>query len=302
MKHFVLTGATGGIGRAIVAQILAGGDRATLLVYPGLTALPPEWAGNPALTVIPCDMADYAAYEPHDTADLFLHLAWAGTTGADRDNTAVQADNIRYTLDAVRLASRFGCTAFLGTGSQAEYGPVSAPLTPETPAFPTGGYGIAKLAAGQLSRLLAGQLGMRHVWVRILSVYGPGDADVTLIKYLIRTLHDGGEPELTPCGQIWDYLYVTDAARAILAALESGRDGAVYPIGSGEGRPLSDFVRDIRDVVAPGAPLGFGKKAYYPHQPMFLTADLTALCADTGFTPAVSFREGIRKICEAMYG
>lgn len=292
---YAITGATGGIGRALIDEILARGERAVALVNPD-SRRAADLPRDARLTVIPCALSDYEtlAFAPH--ADVFLHLAWAKTTGAGRDDGEAQLQNARYTLDAVRLAARMGCTAFVGAGSQAEYGRQTAPLTPETPVAPESGYGIAKYAAGKLSRLLAQQLGLRHCWVRILSVYGEHDAPTTLIRSLIDALRAGERPALTPCEQTWDYLYVTDAARALLAVAERGHDGAVYPLGGGQGRPLADFVRDVRDVVAPGAPLGFGEKPYYPHQPMFLTADLTALRADTGFAPQVPFRQGVARI------
>ena len=42
--------------------------------------------------------------------------------------------------------------------------------------------------------------------------------------------------------------------------------------------------------------LGFGKKEYYPHQPMYLVADISELTADTGWKPQVSFVDGIKAI------
>ena len=75
-----------------------------------------------------------------------------------------------------------GCKVFLGAGSQAEYGRVSGILRPDTPAFPENGYGMAKLCAGQMSRVECQTLGMDHVWARILSVYGPHDGPATMIS------------------------------------------------------------------------------------------------------------------------
>jgi nucleoside-diphosphate-sugar epimerase len=41
--------------------------------------------------------------------------------------------------------------------------------------------------------------------------------------------------------------------------------------------------------------LGFGEKEYYPHQPMYLCADIGELRQDTGFAPSVGFAEGIQR-------
>lgn len=70
---------------------------------------------------------------------------------------------------------------FVGAGSQAEYGRVNHALTPDTPCFPENGYGMAKLCAGQMSRVECEKLGLVHIWPRILSVYGPYDGKNAMI-------------------------------------------------------------------------------------------------------------------------
>lgn len=297
MKTYVISGATGMIGRALCEELLSRGDRVIALVNPGsrrAAGLPQ----SPLFTAIPLSLAEFADYVPALRADVFFHLAWAKTAVGGRDDAAAQEANIRHTLDAVGLAARFGCTAFVGAGSQAEYGIATAPLRGDSPTDPQSGYGIAKYAAGKLSYLAAKASGIRHSWVRILSVYGKGDGEGTLISYLIRTLREGGVPELTPCEQIWDYIYVGDAARALAAIADRGKDGKVYPLGSGCGKPLREYAEILRDAVAPGGEIRFGAKPYYPHQPMYLVADIGELTADTGFAPEIPFADGIRKILE----
>lgn len=97
-----------------------------------------------------------------------------------------QLQNIQYTLDAVELASRIGCKKFVGAGSQAEYGRVEGVLSASTPVFPENGYGIAKLCAGQMSRILCEQKQIEHIWTRILSIYGPYDGENTMIMSSIE--------------------------------------------------------------------------------------------------------------------
>ena len=96
-----------------------------------------------------------------------------GTTGAARNDMPLQTRNIASALQAAELAAKLGCNTFVGAGSQAEYGRTEQLLSPETPVFPENGYGMAKLCAGQMSRIRCQELGIKHVWVRILSVYGP---------------------------------------------------------------------------------------------------------------------------------
>ena len=106
----------------------------------------------------------------------------------------------------------------------------------------------------------------------------------------------GISPNLTPCEQIWDYINVQDVARALLLIAEKGHNGRTYPLGSGTGRPLKEFVEDIQSIISPRVKVNFGTKEYYPHQPMFLVSDNEILNSDTGFTPIIPFKQGILNI------
>jgi nucleoside-diphosphate-sugar epimerase len=248
------------------------------------------------LEIVYAGISEYAQLDISGSCDVFYHLAWEKTFGASRDDVDSQMANIQYTLDAVRLAKRLGCKKFIGAGSQAEYGIATEPLKPETPVNPESGYGIAKYAAGRFARLLCAQLGLQFNWVRVLSVYGPLDGVHSLIMYTIHELQTGRSPEFTKCEQVWDYLYCDDAARAFFAIGENGVDGKTYPLGSGTKKDLSKYLEIIRDIIAPDAVLQFGKKTYYPHQPMYLCADISELTNDSGWRPEVSFEEGIKRI------
>ena len=144
--------------------------------------------------------------------------------------------------------------------------------------------------------MLCKSLGMRHNWVRILNVYGPNDGENTLISYVMRELKAGRFPELTKCEQIWDYIFADDAADAILAIAERGKDGKAYPLGSGKGRILSEYVEDILTILNPSVEIKYGAKDYYPHQPMHLVADIKDLTKDTGWKPVWEFNKGLERI------
>lgn len=290
-----ITGPTGAIGSELAELELEAGNEVIAVVRPGSKNIK-NLPVSDKLTVIEADISDYASLKGKAECDEFFHLAWAETFGAERDNVDTQIDNIRYSADAVRLAADWGAEVFVGTGSQAEYGPCDEKLNGSTPVNPESGYGIAKYAAGKMCRLLCGQLNIRFEWARVISCFGDRDADHTLIKYLINALLAGETPELTDCDQIWDYVYAKDCAAALAAIAERGKDGKTYCIGSGKPRRLRDYVTALRDIVSPGAELKFGAKPYYPHQPMMLAGDISELTEDTGFVPRYSFEEGIKNV------
>jgi len=295
MEKIVITGATGMIGSAIARCALDQGMDILCIIRKDTNRFD-NLPKSERLKIIYADISEYAQLDIKGSYDIFYHFAWAKTSAASRDDVDTQVDNIKYTLDAVCLAKRLGCKKFIGAGSQAEYGIVKEPLKRDTPVNPQSGYGIAKYAAGKLSCLLCTQLGLQFNWIRIISVYGPHDGAYTLIMYAIYELRAGRSPEFTKCEQTWDYLYCDDAARAFLAIGKDGVDGKTYPLGSGNKKKLSEYLEVIRDLIAPDTALQFGKKEYYPHQPMYLCADISELTNDTGWKPEVSFEEGIKKI------
>ena len=149
-----------------------------------------------------------------------------------------------------------------------------------------------------MSRLLASQLGIKHCWGRILSVYGPGDNN-SMIMSCINSISNNETFDTTNGDQLWDYLYCDDCAKAFYDIAKKGKDGKVYTIGSGTAKPLKSYIEAIRDLINPDFEVGFGKIDYYPNQVMYLCADISDLTRDTGFEPKFSFKEGIRKIIES---
>lgn len=296
IKRAVISGATGAVGMALIQGCIRRNMEVLVLCREGSRRgrRIPE---HPLIHVVHCNMERMAELKDgwEGKYDIFYHLAWSGTTGADRNDMYLQNRNVKYTLDAVHLAERMGCHTFIGAGSQAEYGRVNEKLNERTSTNPETGYGMAKLCAGQMSREEARKLGLRHIWIRILSVYGPYDGEGSMVSSLIHTLLKGEVPSLTRGDQKWDYLYSEDAARAMLLLGENGIDGKVYCLGSGTARALKEYMYLLRDAIDPTLRLGIGEKPYGDKQVMYLCADISELTKDTGFLPEISFETGIRK-------
>ncbi len=299
MKKIIITGATSMIGIALINECVRGDISVTAVVRGGSDKIKTLPASS-LVSVAECSLEDFEKLpqlikEKHDA---FYHLAWGFTDKQGRHDPEMQERNIGYTLSAVKAASAAGCGVFIGAGSQAEYGRVDGTASSDIKAAPETAYGTAKFAAGKLSAMICSRLSLRHIWTRIFSVYGPHDSPATMISYVISALLKGEKPQLTKCGQKWDYLYCADAARALIMAGKSGRDGATYNIGSGKARPLKEYVGILRDAVDPGLKLGIGEKEYEPKQVMHLRADIKPLMRDTGFKPAYSFEKGIKETIE----
>ena len=302
MKTAVITGPTGAIGRALISVCIQAGYEVLAVVHRTSTRAA-ELKRIEHCQVLHLDLSEYdnALEEMKkqnvtpEGCELFFHLAWMAPFGKDRENLPVQLENVKFSLAAVRFAKALGCTTFVCAGSQAEYGRVKGRLSPDTPTFPETGYGVAKLCAGQMTRLACDQTGLKHVWTRILSVYGPHDGKNSLISIAIDDMIHNRETAFTTCDQIWDYIYSEDAAQAMLLAAQKGKYGSVYVIGSGEAHPLKEYIQKIAEITNYKKEIGFGKRPYNDKQVMYLQADIARL-RTLGFAPQVSFEEGIKQL------
>lgn len=304
-KRVVITGPTGAVGMALLQKCIEN-EVEVLAICRKDSERMSHLPKNPLVSILTSDLSELGGIERQGDKpyDVFYHLGWMGTTGEARNDAKLQCKNIEYTIDATELAARLGCQTFIGAGSQAEYGRVEGALSPETPAFPENGYGMAKLGAGQLSRLHCEKLGLRHIWVRILSVYGPFDGENTMISSAIKKLLDGQRAGFTPGEQLWDYLYSKDAAEALWRLGDTGISGKTYVLGSGEKRPLKDYIAElyqaVKEVEEKAGTLGMGDYDYAEKQVMCLWADISGLTKDTGFRPTTSFADGIRHTVESF--
>lgn len=308
IKKIAITGPTGAIGMALISLCIEKGIHVVAICHKGSKRIE-QIPSHPLVSIWELDLdemgevSDKGAVPQEMTGcQVFYHFAWAGTFGDVRNNMPLQVENIRCALDAVILAEKLGCNTFIGAGSQAEYGRVEGLLAAQTPVNPENGYGMAKLCVGQMTRQLCQSRGIRHIWIRILSVYGPYDGENTMVSATLRKLAQGERASFTPAEQKWDYLYSADAARAMYLLGERGQDGKVYVLGSGQVRPLKEYIeimaQAVTDRFEKKCELGIGDIPYGKNQVMYLGADISELKEDTGFEPETDFRQGIERMID----
>ena len=295
MKRIVITGATGFIGIHLMEQWLEKDSEIYAVIRPhskNASRVPK----NDHIHVIELPMEEYDQLPVIiDSADYFYHLAWEGARAPFRDDAAMQKNNYDCALQAYEAAKKLGCTFFLGSGSQAEYGTTTGIVDEDYPCNPTTEYGKQKLNASKELLNRAKSDGMKLIWTRIFSIYGPYDFQGTLIMTSIDKMLRDETIEMTEGTQLWDYLYVSDAAAAMVLLAEKECDNSVYNIASGDYIPLRSFVEDIKRILNSKSDLQFGAIPYGVHGPVNLTPDSSKMKA-LGWKPTVSFEDGIRTI------
>ena len=303
MQRVAVTGATSMLGVALVKECIEHGIE-VLAIIRRHSLHKDRLPDSELLVVCECNLDsldDLDTFEKMDRPyDVFYHMAWAYTAKEQRDNPVLQEKNIKYTLDAVRLAKELGCKKFIGAGSQAEYGKVDGIITPDTPVNPLTAYGMAKYAAGVMSKKLCEQCQILHIWGRIFSVYGRYDREGTMINYAIDCFLKGKTAKFSLATQMWDYLYEEDAGKIFFLIGERVSKNQVYCIAKGESRILKEYIMEIKDIFGLAAcvfseEIGGGDI-------ISLQADVEAYVKDIGYQPQCSFRRGIRNLIEYQGG
>ncbi|HKC65031.1 MAG TPA: NAD-dependent epimerase/dehydratase family protein [Pyrinomonadaceae bacterium] len=296
----LVTGASGHLGSYLVRRLLREGAEVFALVRPDSDL----WRLADVLDrieVIRADLSDVKRIQSSITEakpEATFHLAWQGVTSGFKNDARQITLNVAGSLDLFEIIRTTGCKLWVGVGSQAEYGTHNEILTEETPVRPETAYGVAKLSLGLLTQKLCELSGIRFIWLRLLATYGPKDDERHLIPSVIRHLLAGESPQLTSGEQKWDYLYVADAADAIYRAAVRESAHGVFNLSSGEAHTVRKLVEQIRNIIDPSLPLGFGEIPTLADQIMHLQADISKLREATGWTPQTSLEEGLKRTIE----
>lgn len=297
MRLFV-TGAGGFLGAAVVrAAIAAGHDVCALVRRPS-----PRLAGVDGVEIVTGDLTDRIGIDAllhRWSPDTVIHSAWAGLQRAERQSLN-QFAQVEICWRLAESAARAGASRFVGIGSQDEYGPVEGPIDEDRLPRPVSAYGAAKLAASTLSRFTTQSAAIGFAWMRLFATYGPGDSDHWLIPTLAREMRAGQRPRTTAGTQLWDYLYIDDAARGVLAAAVHPDADGVYNLSSGHAVPVRRIIETIRDAVVPGMELVFGEVPFGPNQIMHMEGRNARLRTMTAWSPQVTLADGIARTIAAQ--
>lgn len=291
----VVTGATGFVGKWLVDTLLEQGEEVMVLVR-NTEAIPCSWKEKVLVVNATLDqIIDLCGMElPWKDADIFFHLAWAGTSGTERANTQLQLANVQHTCDAVRLAAKLGCERFANAGSIMEYEAMK--YIPKDGALPGMGciYSVAKLTADYMAKVVATQEKITYVNLIMSNIYGVGEKSARFVNTIMRKMLMNEEIPLTEGKQLYDFIYVEDAVAAMILAAKKGDANSSYYIGNVCQRPLKDFVQEMHAVLKSNAKLMFGAIPFGGVQLEYNEFDTSSL-RKLGFEPRISFAEGVKR-------
>ncbi|MSQ73432.1 MAG: NAD-dependent epimerase/dehydratase family protein [Betaproteobacteria bacterium] len=240
---------------------------------------------------------DIRSYQPDDPlfrgAKYVFHFAGIGDIVPSMERpTEYMSTNVQGTVHMLECARNARIEKFVYAASSSCYGLARVPTGEDHPVAPQYPYALSKYQGEQAAFHWHKVYKLPVNALRIFNAYGTrsrstGAYGAVFGVFLRQKL--AGKP-FTVVGdgsQRRDFLYVTDVAKAFLAAAEAKQTGYFWNLGAGRPQSINRLVELLG-----------GEKAYIPKrpgEPECTWADTAKIEKDLGWRPEVSFEEGVTK-------
>lgn len=309
MKILIL-GAAGFVGAYAIRQFAQDG----FAVH--VTKLPQEQIAPDCAAL--CTVHDLDILHAEAAAELFaeiqpdciLHLAAQSSVALSWKQPQLTADiNIKGTINVLEAARAMAAPPrILLIGSGEEYGalkPEQIPVREDTPLHPANVYAATKAAAEQLAQLYVKAYGMEIVCVRAFNHIGPEQRPVFVAADFCKQAAEiecGLHEPVIRTGNLSakrDFTDVRDIVRAYALLLKKGRAGAVYNVGSGKAVAVSEILAMIRSQCSVPFAVETDPAKLRPVDVPVIAADISALQADTGWSPQIPLAQTVSDMLES---
>jgi UDP-glucose 4-epimerase len=309
-SKFLVIGGAGFIGSHIVDQLVDGGAaKVTVLdnFVRGTRANLEDALGSGRVEVVEGSILDRELLtrlmEGQDGA---FHLAALWLYECVHEPRKALEHNVVGTYNVIETAHEQGLPRLVYSSSASVYGNArEVPMTEEHPFDNRSMYGATKIAGEQFLRAFNEQHGLSYVAMRYMNVYGPRMDDkgvyVSVIVKVLDRIARGERPTIHGDGtQAFDFVHVSDVARANVLAMEATASDRAYNIGTGIRTSIRELVDELLVITESEI-----EPEYLPGEQMFVTNRLGSTEAaerDLGFRAEIGWREGLRTVARQQSG
>ena len=236
-NRVLLTGASGFIGRYLLAALVDSGYRVTTVGRRKDGFLPD------------IEVADVFALSKQEWLaivsgyDVVVHLAWY-VEHNDYQDSKQNIECIRGTKNLINAVAESNVNYFLATGTCLEYEPTDHPIDVRLPLAGDTEYGRAKV---EVFRYLSERFNSEHKkfgWARIFFIYGEDEPTGKLYSYATRQLLTGESISIDQPNLHLDFIPVQSAVQYLLNMIQQQYDGAIN-VCSGNCQSVKDFVLSL---------------------------------------------------------
>jgi UDP-glucose 4-epimerase len=305
-SHIVITGGAGFIGSYVTEELLKMQPARVVIIdnlIRGSYENMKTFINNPVVTFIQGDICDTQLLEQCiKGADYVFHMAALrinACAGNPQDGFDVM---LQATFHLAQLCVKHHIKKVVYSSSASVYGLAQHFPTPETdnPYNNQTFYGAAKLWGEQLWRSYKFMYDLDYVALRYFNVYGARmDTDGKYTEVMIRWLdciRDGKNPVIHgKGGTTMDFVYVSDVARANVAALVSDVTDEVFNVGTGKETSLKELLEILLYVNDSAATPEFAAENSINPVSRRL-ADNSKAKQLLEFEPKITLHEGLKKL------
>lgn len=260
-------------------------------------------AADPRVRIVEGSILDRAmlARELKDVDGVFLLASlWLGEC-LDEPRSAWDT-GVMGTWNVVEACLANSVRRVVYSSSASVYGNALAnPMTEDHPFNNRTTYGATKIACEQMFRAVYDQYKLPYVALRYMNVYGPRMDDrgtyVSVIVKVLDRIARGERPVIFGDGsQTYDFVDVTDVARANLLAMEAECADEAFNVGFGAGTTINELVRELISLT--GSPL---EPEYRTEERSFVTKRIGSIDKAElllGFRAAIGLREGLQRLID----
>jgi nucleoside-diphosphate-sugar epimerase len=237
-----------------------------------------------------------------DGSDGVFHLAALWLHECVHEPRAALEVNVVGTFNVIEACRRAGTRKVVYSSSASVYGDAAfTPMTEEHPFHNRTMYGATKIAGEQFFRAFHEQHRLDYVGLRYMNIYGPRMDDkgayVSVIVKVLDRIGRGERPVIFGDGsQAYDFIHVSDVARANVLALGSEATDECFNVGCGVKTTINELVTSLLRLT--GSPL---TPEYRPQEQMFVThrvGSTEKASRGLGFSARVPLEEGLRSVVE----
>jgi dTDP-6-deoxy-L-talose 4-dehydrogenase (NAD+) len=281
---FLVTGATGFVGRHLVAALLARGCEVRAVARNAETAQGMPWINDVEFVSADIHAAELDVVALTDGVDALAHLAWPGLPNYRA--LFHFEHNLMADYRFIKSVVEAGVKQVLVTGTCFEYGMQSGPLSEQTEAQPANPYGLAKHTLHLFLQNLQQAQPFTLQWARLFYLHGEGQNPNSLLAALDRAIDAGDASFNMSAGeQLRDFLPIEIAA-GYLAAIAQQRDfNGVINCASGQPVSVRALVEQRLRERGAALHLNLGHYPYPSHEPLAFWAETERLQQLLGESP-----------------
>lgn len=201
--------------------------------------------------------------------------------------------NVQGTVHALECSRIAEVDKFVYAASSSCYGLANVPTREDHPINPQYPYALSKFQGEQAAFHWHQVYKLPVNSIRIFNAYGTrsrtsGAYGAVFGVFLRQKLANKPFTVVGDGAQSRDFLYVTDIARAFLAAAETKQIGRSYNLGAGNPQSISRLIE-----LLGGESIQIQKR---PGEPDCTWADVTRISDELGWRPEVTFEEGVSRV------